>query len=230
MGWFSKFLTSSLGQKVVMSLTGLFLIVFLVVHLAGNLQLLADDGGRSFNEYAHFMTHSPLIKTISYLLYAFILLHAFQGWALWRKNRLARGAQPYAVHRLRAVNTNPRIASRMGWIGTVIFVFILVHMYQFWFKMKIGDIGVVRYDGQEVKDLYTLVATTYQNLGFVLFYVVSMVVIGAHLWHGFQSSFQTLGINHSKYSPLIHFLGKLYAIVIPLGFALIPIVFFVKHA
>ncbi|RMD76226.1 MAG: succinate dehydrogenase, partial [Bacteroidetes bacterium] len=94
----------------------------------------------------------------------------------------------------------------------------------------IGDIGMVTYDGHEVKDLYTLVAATYQDLGFVIFYVVCMVVIGAHLWHGFQSAFQTLGINHPKYSPLIHFLGKLYSVLVPLGFALIPILFFLKHA
>ncbi len=213
-----------------MSLTGLFLILFLVVHLAGNLQLLADDGGRSYNEYAYFMTHNPLIKTISYLLYIFILLHAFQGWVLWRNNRAARGAQRYAVHRLRAVRTNARIASRMGWIGTVIFIFILIHMYQFWFKMKMGEVGLVRYDGREVQDLYSLVAATYRDVGFVVFYVVSMVVIGAHLWHGFQSAFHTLGLDHSKYSPLIHFVGKAYAILVPLGFALIPVLFFLKHA
>lgn len=230
MGWFSKFLTSSLGQKVVMSLTGLFLILFLAVHLAGNLQLLAADGGRSFNEYAYFMTHNPLIKTISYLLYTFILLHALQGWVLWRSNCVARGAQRYAVHRLRAVNTNARIASRMGWIGTVIFIFILIHMYQFWFKMKVGEVALVRYGEHEVQDLYSLVVTTYRDVGFVVFYVGSMVVIGVHLWHGFQSAFQTLGLRHSKYSPLIHFLGKAYAILVPLGFALIPILIFLKHA
>ena len=91
MGWFTKFLTSSIGRKLVMSLTGLFLIIFLIVHLAGNLQLLYDDGGVQFNLSAEFMTSNPLIKTVSYLLYAFILIHALQGWAIWRKNRQARG-------------------------------------------------------------------------------------------------------------------------------------------
>lgn len=80
MSWFSHFLTSSIGQKLIMSLTGLFLILFLVVHLAGNFQLLADDGGESFNTYTRFMTTNPLIKLTSYLLYAFILLHTFQEY------------------------------------------------------------------------------------------------------------------------------------------------------
>ena len=82
MNWFTKFLSSSIGQKVVMSLTGIFLMLFLVVHLIGNLQLLKNDGGEAFNAYACFMTHNPLIKTISYSLYAFILLHAWQGISL----------------------------------------------------------------------------------------------------------------------------------------------------
>ncbi len=226
MGWFGKFLTSSIGQKVIMSLTGLFLIVFLVVHLAGNLQLLIDDGGRQFNLYAKFMTTNPLIKTISYLLYFFILLHAIQGWALWRKNRLARGAQRYAVHKVRAVNTHPRIASRMGWIGTVVFIFLLIHLYQFWFQMKIGALPMVDYDGVLAANLYLPVEKAYTDLGFVLFYVVSMGVVGAHLWHGFQSAFQTLGLNHRKYTPLIQALGKLYSVLVPLGFAIIPVFFY----
>ena len=88
--WLIQMLTSTLGQKLVMSLTGLFLILFLLVHLAGNLQLLYDDGGQAFNVYAYFMTHNGLIKTVSYGLYAFILIHSIQGIALKIKNRKAR--------------------------------------------------------------------------------------------------------------------------------------------
>ncbi len=90
MNWFTKTLTSTIGQKIIMSLTGLFLILFLLVHMSGNLQLFNDDGGESFNIYAYFMTHNPLIKTISYGLYFFILLHTIQGIALAAKNRSAR--------------------------------------------------------------------------------------------------------------------------------------------
>lgn len=209
-----------------MSLTGLFLISFLVVHLIGNLQLLAGDGGEKFNLYADFMTSNPLIKMTSYLLYAGILLHAIQGWALWRKNRQARGGQGYAVKVNRAAGTNGFAASNMGWLGTIIFVFIVVHMYQFWLQMKMGTVGMQTYDGKTVKDLYTLVSATYENLGFVIFYVVSMVVIGYHLIHGFQSAFQTLGINHRKYTPFIKGLGKAFSILVPLGFAIIPIIMY----
>jgi succinate dehydrogenase / fumarate reductase cytochrome b subunit len=226
MGWFGKFLTSSIGQKVIMSLTGLFLIIFLPVHLAGNLLLLADDGGQSFNVYAKFMTQNPVIKTVSYSLYAFILIHAVQGLMLWSKNRAARGGQKYAVHNVRGTSTNAKLASRMGWIGTIILVFILVHMYQFWLQMKLGALPTVTIEGETMNDLYYIVDKTYQNIGFVIFYVVSMYVVGAHLWHGFQSSFQTLGLNHKKYTPFIQGLGKFYSVIVPLGFAIIPIFFY----
>lgn len=225
MSWFSRFLTSSLGRKLVMSLTGLFLVTFLVVHLIGNFQLLMDDGGQQFNVYAKFMTTNPLIKTVSYLLYAFILLHAIQGIALWRKNRAARGPVRYAG---KATNGASWASRNMGPLGMIILIFILVHMYQFWLQMKLGTVPQVTYDGQAMKDLYTPVAQVFSNGGFVVFYVLSMLIISFHLWHGFQSAFQTLGLNHKKYSPVIRTIGRIYSVVVPLGFALIPILFLIK--
>lgn len=230
MNWFIKFLTSSLGKKLIMSLTGLFLVSFLAIHLVGNLQLLIDDQGQQFNIYAKFMTTNPVIKTVSYLLYFSILLHAFQGWALWRQNRAARGNQGYAVQNVRAVNTNAKVAKSMGWLGTVIFVFLLIHLYQFWLQMKMGTLPMVEYDGESYKNLYVPVQAAYSNIGYVIFYVVCMGVVALHLMHGFQSAFQSLGLNHKKYSPLVHFVGKAFAILVSLGFAIIPIVFYLKYA
>lgn len=222
MGWFSRFLTSSIGQKIVMALTGIFLILFLIVHLIGNLQLLHDDGGEAFNIYAYFMTHNPLIKTVSYLLYTFIVLHAVLGIMLWRGNQAARGDRGYAVNHVRS---SERASRNMAWIGIIVFIFILLHMYQFWFQMHWGNLVYVEYEGytHPVKDLYTLVAASYQNSGFVLFYVISMVVVGFHLWHGFWSAFQTLGLTHRKYSPVIKWLGMAYAVIVPALFAVIPV-------
>ncbi|PHI18710.1 succinate dehydrogenase [Lewinellaceae bacterium SD302] len=223
--WFSRFITSSIGQKIIMSLTGLFLITFLLVHLIGNLQLMSSDGGQSFNEYAYFMTHNPLIKTVSYGLYAFILLHAIQGIVLWRRNSSARGSVGYAVKKDRVAGDNSRVSSvYMGALGTVILIFILIHMYQFWLQMKLGNTEMITYgDGEPVKDLYTLVSAAYDNVLFVVFYVVSMIFIAFHLWHGFQSAFQTLGLNHPKWTPLIKTVGKIYSVAVPVGFAAIPI-------
>ncbi len=228
MNWFIKFLTSSIGQKLIMSLTGLFLITFLLVHLIGNFQLMLSDGGEAFNLYAKFMTTNPVIKFTSYGLYSFILLHAVQGWLLWRKNSQARGGQGYAVNTTRATGTNAGLAKRMGWLGTIVFIFLLLHLYQFWFQMHWGGIEKATYAGVEVKDLYSIVKATYANPIYVVVYVLSMVVIAAHLMHGFQSSFQSLGLNHQKYTPFIKFLGTAYSILIPLGFAIIPIYMFVR--
>ncbi len=229
MGWFSSFLTSSIGQKIVMALTGLFLTLFLAIHLLGNLQLLQNDGGQAFNLYAYFMTHNPLIKTVSYLLYASILLHAVQGLLIWQRNRAARGGQGYAVSHARS---SERASRNMAWIGIVLLVFIILHMYQFWFQMHWGAVAEVTYPGSEhpVKDLYALVAASYQNLAYVAFYVVSMAVVGFHLWHGFWSAFQTLGLNHSKYTPLIKGVGSAYAVIVPALFALIPVWMYLAQA
>ena len=228
MSWFSHFLTSSIGKKLIMSLTGLFLIIFLLVHLVGNLQLFANDGGLAFNLYTEFMTTNPLIKTVSYLLYFFILLHTVQGIALMMANRKARGVKGYAVKVTQAKSTSSFASSNMGRLGVIIFIFIALHLYQFWLQMKMGNVAEVTVDGKNIADLYTIVAATYANLTFVIIYVLSMVVIGIHLFHGFQSAFQTLGLNHKKYTPLIQGIGKIYAVVVPFGFAAIPLVMYAR--
>jgi len=221
--WFGHFLTSSIGKKVIMALTGLFLISFLAVHLAGNLQLLSGGGGQAFNEYAYFMTHNPIIKFTSYGLYAFILIHAIQGTALWLKNRAARGGTGYAVKVNRVAGAS-KASVRMGALGTIILIFILLHMTQFWLQMKLGNTEMIAYDGGEpVKDLYTLVSAAYTNPLFVIGYVLAMVAIAFHLFHGFESAFQTLGLNHKKWTPLVKLIGRAYSIIVPLGFAIIPV-------
>lgn len=212
-----------------MALSGIFLMLFLVIHLIGNLQLLNNDQGESFNLYAQFMTHNPLIKIVSYVLYASILLHAVQGILIYRQNRVARGKHRYAVNHVRA---SERASRGMAWLGIVIFVFIVIHMYQFWVQMHWGDLEKVPYEGahEPVNNLYALVAHTYEDLGFVIFYVVSMVVVGFHLWHGFWSSFQTLGLNHRRYTPFIKTVGMVYAVGVPFLFAVIPVwMYLVKH-
>lgn len=219
MRWLIDFFASSIGRKIIMSLTGLFLIIFLVVHLIGNFQLLKGDGGQAFNEYTYFMTHNPLIKTVSYGLYLFIVIHTFVGIVLWARNRKAKG-------KANAVSTSANsgwASKNMALLGTLIFAFILIHMGDFWWKMKFGETPTMMIEGQEYKDLYTLVVASFGNLMIVGAYIVGMIVLAFHLWHGFQSAFQTLGINHHKYTPIIKGVGKIYAILVPLGFAIIPI-------
>lgn len=234
-------LKSSIGKKVFMALTGLFLCLFLVGHLAGNLQLLlpAENADNTFvaksltgdsleknfardqfNTYAKFMTTNPLVKILSYVTYFSILFHVFDGLALTIKNRKAR---PQRYHYKKDSANSIWSSRNMGVLGTVILVFIVLHMSNFWFKMHFGPIETYNLDGDLVKDLYTVVAASFEQLWYVAIYAISMVAIGFHLWHGFASGFQSLGLNHSAYTPLIQGFGKVFAVVVPLGFAIIPI-------
>ncbi len=229
MKWLFDFLfKSSIGRKVVMSLSGIFLMLFLIVHLLGNLQLFINDAGMQFNLYTYFMTHNPVIKTISYILYATILLHTIQGIFLAIENRKAKG-QSYAV----SSNVNKSFfAKYMIHLGVVIFIFLMIHMYQFWLQMKLGNLPMVNYPGKEhaYKDLYAPVLQVFKDLPFVIFYVISMLILAMHLYHGFQSAFQSLGLNHKKYNPLIQWIGILYSILIPFGFLIMPIyVYFIQR-
>ena len=223
MKWFLDLFSSSLGRKLLMALTGLFLILFLAVHLSGNLQLLKGDGGRAFKVYAEFMTTNPVIKVISYGNYFFILLHIFVGTMLSMKNRSARGAEGYAVTSGKSSAWSSR---NMGILGTIIFIFLVIHMRQFWGEMHWGGIATANYDGREVKDLYRIVSFAFSQPIYIGLYVVSMIALAFHLWHGFASAFQTLGLNHLKYNPVISFVGKAFAVIVPALFALIPIMMF----
>ena len=206
-----------------MALSGLFLVTFLIAHLSGNLQLLFNDGGKAFNVYAKFMTTFPLVKVVSYLLYLSIILHAIDGLYLAYKNKQARPVD-YAVSK--AEKNSTWYSRSMALLGSAILFFLVIHLYKFWFQMHWGDVPVVIYEGEEYKDLYSLVFSAYKNPVWVAFYVLSMIPLAYHLLHGFQSGFQTLGINHSSYTPIIKVVGILISVVIPIGFAIIPVFIF----
>ncbi len=232
MNWFSSFLTSSLGKKLVMSLTGLFLILFLIVHLIGNLQLIMNDGGEAFNRYAYFMTHNKFIKFISYGLYAFILIHAIQGVVIWQQNRAARGTERYAVKVTRTTGTSAFASKNMMYLGILVLAFLLLHMGDFWWAMKTENLPTESYKGSATyyQDLYIKVYVSFKQLWIVIAYLVGLVALALHLAHGFQSAFQTLGLNHQKYTPLIKGVGWLYSIIVPLGYAVLPIYFYFAKA
>ena len=224
MKWFIELFSSTLGRKLLMALTGIFLILFLVAHLAGNLQLLKDDGGKAFNTYAEFMGTNPLIQIISKVNFALILVHIVWAILLSKRNREARGKVGYAI-----VNKSAIWSSRnMGILGTIILIFLVVHIQHFYARSHFGTMPVQTYDGKEVKDLYNVVAYWFSKDWYVGLYVVCMVALSFHLWHGFTSAFQTLGLNHMKYNPVINFVGKAFAIIVPSLFALIPILMFFK--
>lgn len=215
MSWFNKFLNSSIGNKFLMSLTGLFIVLFMLVHLAGNLQLLIDDNGESFNAFATIMETNLLVKIIAYGLYAAILAHAVKGVAIFVQNRKARGNVRYAVKK----SSGTSWASRnMVWLGSFIFIFLAIHMAQFWYAFK--------FTGLEHHEYYDVVKEGFSQVWIVAFYVIAQVFIGWHLIHGFQSAFQTLGLRSGKYSAIIRGAGIAFSIVVPLLFAIIPVFMF----
>ncbi len=225
MNWFLKTLSSSIGRKVLMALTGIFLILFLIVHVAGNLQLFNDDGGRAFNLYSHFMTNNPIIMIIAYVLYICLLLHIIMSAYITWQNYKARPVG-YAVNNQ---SVNSTWSSRnMGFLGSLVFIFLVVHLQNFWYKVHWHMVPTVTYNGTQYEDLYTQVIYAFQNLWIVILYVIGMVALAYHLVHGFQSSFQTLGLNHRKYTIIIKVVGVLFAIIVPALFAAMPLYFFFK--
>lgn len=234
----SALLKSSIAKKYWMAFTGLFLCLFLVGHLAGNLQLFipGESGRLQFNEYAKFMTSNPAVKVLSYLTYFSILFHAIDGIALTIQNRKARPMK-YAYNKPGANSSWP--SRNMALLGTALLAFIAVHMTNFWARMHFGEMPVQLITDEngvatgEIKDLYTVVVQFFNpevnNLAIValIFYVISMAAIAFHLWHGFQSAWQSLGLDHRRYTPIIHGVGKAFSVVVPLLFAAIPVYIFV---
>lgn len=223
--WFVAMMSSSLGRKLIMALTGLFLILFLVVHLIGNLQLLKNDNGEAFNKYAEFMGHNPLIQTVSIGNFFFIFLHIVYALMLTLQNAKAR---PQAYAYSRPEKGSAWSSRNMGILGTIILIFLVVHLQNFWFQAKFGFTPEATYGTQKVKDLYQITATAFSQLWLVALYLISMVGLAFHLSHGFQSAFQTLGLNHIKYNGLIKTLGLLFSILVPAAYAAIPLLMYLK--
>lgn len=221
----SGILGSSIAKKYWMALTGFFLITFLVVHLAGNLQLLdlSQEGRNAFNEYTRFMTTFPLIKIVSYVLYFSILFHAIEGLWLTVQNRKARPSR-YKVYK--GGDTSLWSSRNMGILGTVILAFIILHMGQFWYTYKWGEIPNVLIEGEQYRDMTTVVVSTFTDgtwgLIFVILYVIAQIAIAFHLWHGFESMFQSMGIS-SKKEKVWQVIGRIFSVVVPLLFAIIPV-------
>ncbi len=215
MGWFSKFIESSLGKKIVMALTGSLLMLFLIVHFIGN--MLLYFGPAAFQKYVETLEAvKPVVRVVEILLALLFVFHIFNGVRLWWLNKKAN-PQKYAVN---ASSENSTIFSRsMAITGSIIFIFLVIHLSTFW-----ASFNFAKHPPSEFL-FYTIVAEWFQNIYYSLFYIIAMGFLGFHLNHAFQSAFQTFGVNHKKYTPLIKKLGTVYALIMALGFASIPIYF-----
>lgn len=227
MKW-SDFFTSSVGKKFVMGLTGLFLISFLIVHVGINACIFADlpifnadDNGTMFNKAAHFMGSTVVIRIMEIGLFAGLLLHIVQGFMLEAKNRSAR-AVGYEVN---LGNRGSKWYSRaMGLLGTLILLFLVLHLAHFWTKARIThNLAPVAYNGVEMHDMFGEMKIVFSQLWVVIVYVLGCISLGYHLAHGFQSAFRTVGVHNKKYNVLLESLGLGFSILVPLLFALMPI-------
>jgi succinate dehydrogenase / fumarate reductase, cytochrome b subunit len=213
MNWFLRSFTYSIGKKIIMSLTGLFLVAFVIEHVSANFLLFAGDKGVAYNEYSHFMSSNIFIRIIEIFLFASFIFHAIDGIILWRQNSSARG-QGYAVDK---GSPGTFWTSRnMIITGSLVLLFLLIHLGTFFVPYRFTN---------NVPDLFDRVRVEFQNPFFTGFYVFSMIMLALHLHHGFASAFQTIGLRSPKYYPAIKFLSVFLSIVICAGFASQPLYF-----
>jgi succinate dehydrogenase / fumarate reductase cytochrome b subunit len=217
MNW-KHYFSTSIGKKLQMGLTGLFLILFLIVHCYINAQIFWNDGGKKFEEAAHFMGTNFVIRTIEIGLFAFLFLHIFQGLALWFKN-MARRKTRYAVSAGSA--TSPWYRRSMGILGSLLLIFLAVHIPNFWAPNRFEQTF-----GAGELPLYEMMREEFQNPVIVFVYVFGCVALAWHLMHGFYSAFQTLGLTTHKYRKMINNIGVAFSIIVPLIFILMPLAFY----
>lgn len=211
----SKLFKTSIGKKLIMGLTGLFLISFLLVHVGINSLIFFNDGGHKFEEAAEFMGTNWLIRTMEVGLMLGLLLHIVDGLLLWSENNKARPVK-YAYTNAAA---NSKWYSRsMGLLGTLLLIFLILHLRHFWVVSRFTDAIT---SGQQT--LYYEMQVVFKSLPVVIIYVLAMVSLSYHLMHGFASAFQSLGMNHKKYTPTIKTIGYAFSIIVPILFALMPI-------
>ncbi len=220
MTWKEMF-TSSIGKKLVMGFTGLFLISFIIVHVGINSCIFANDGGVMFNKAAHFMGSTVLIRIAEIGLFLGIVLHIIQGLMLTIQNQ-AKTKVKYIVN---AASENSKWYSRsMGILGTLLLFFLALHLFHFWAKARFGgDIPPIEIGGTEMHDMFTLMKTTFSELWIVIVYVAGCIALCWHLIHGFQSAFRTVGVSSKKYLALIGSIGIAFSIIVSVAFAMMPI-------
>ncbi|MCD4769520.1 MAG: succinate dehydrogenase cytochrome b subunit [Bacteroidales bacterium] len=207
----NKIVFLSISKKFVMALAGLFLITFLPVHLVINLMLLNSDP-EPFNKAAHFMATFPLIKIIEVVLVGAILIHLTYGIILQILNWLARPVRYKSGNRAET----SFFSKFMIWTGGSILIFLVIHFVNFYFI----KLGIIEGDPE---DFYSLVYQLFAIPAYNVFYWICFVLLGLHLFHAFSSAFQTLGLNHRIWTPIVKVVALFYAILIPLGFAIIPL-------
>lgn len=209
-----------------MALTGIFLISFLIIHVCINACIFNDlvdpnDNGDMFNRAAHFMASSMVVRTLEYGLFIGFLIHIIQGYVLEAKN-LSRRGQGYKVN---LANKGSKWYSRtMGLLGTLLLLFLIMHIAHFWVPSRIT--GLEEVEGKNYHNMFQVMVDVFQNPLVVVLYVLGCISLAYHLLHGFQSAFRTLGVHNNRYISVVKGLGAAFSIIVPFVFALMPISIF----
>ncbi|MEM9858538.1 MAG: succinate dehydrogenase cytochrome b subunit [Bacteroidota bacterium] len=214
-------------RKGIIATSGLFLCLFLVVHLSANCILLFPEemAREAYNSYSTALRESPMIKIVAYLLYASLIFHVVYAVIVTYKNRKAK-PDPYVLNRS---NENSTWTSQnMGLIGIFILIFIVIHLANFWARIKLGLGESVGLDSRGHVDVYEVTYALFQNIYYVLFYSILMVPLGLHLNHGLKSGFKTLGFFHKKGLKILAKVSLVYAVIISVGFGVIPLIVYFK--
>ncbi|MBC7532062.1 MAG: succinate dehydrogenase cytochrome b subunit [Oligoflexus sp.] len=207
-------------RKMILALTGLFICLFITVHLGGNLILLLPEAHARplYNAYSSALGGNPFIKVIAYVNYVCFLFHIVYGTIITFKNRKTRKV-PYKSNHVGDVSDWS--SQNMGLLGALLFAFLVIHLIHFWYPVKFSDIE---------PDLYSLVSEQFQQPLSALFYTLAMIPLALHLSHGFSSAFRSLGLYNARYLRWVTHLGHAYAWVVSFGFALIPIIMYARSA
>jgi succinate dehydrogenase / fumarate reductase cytochrome b subunit len=207
-----RFWQTTVGKKVIMAVTGVLLFGFVVGHLLGNLQIFLPP--EKINNYAATLRAHPALLWIARItLLVAVFFHMWSSFQLWLLQREAR-----PVSYVKKVNLHSTYASRtMAWSGPIILAFVVFHLLHLTF-------GAVHPGGRfETHNVYNNVVTGFQVWPVSLFYIIAMIMLCYHLYHGLWSMFQTLGISHPVYTPILRVLAKIVAILIAAGNISIPV-------
>lgn len=216
---FKKLLTSAVGRKFTMGATGLFLILFLIVHVGLNLCVFANDGGVMFNQAAHFMGGNWVPRVLEIGLFFFLIVHIVQGLMLEMSNRAKRGI---GYNRSYGNRGSKWYSRSMALLGTLILIFLVLHISNFWLPNRVHQGFLL---GEEI-NLYDRMKVTFSIGWIVVVYLIGLIALSYHLMHGFQSAFRSLGVHNIKYNKLLICVGKAFAVIVPLLFALMPLSFY----
>lgn len=220
----SGLLSSSLGRKLIMSVTGLFLMLFLTVHLSVNLLLMFGDG-ELFNQAAHFMATNPAVKIMEPILAAGFIFHIFYATIITIRNQKAR---PVKYATTKGNELTSWSSKNMYILGGMLFIFMAIHIANFFWHIKFGEMHQITYDNglTYVDDTYSLVAGLFINYwAYDVLYIIGAILLGLHLSHGFWSAFQTIGWNSNVWIKRLEIVAKVFAVVMAVGFSIIPLFF-----